>query len=765
MKVSKFRVRIILVTLFVIAVWIRFNAAGEQLYPYYKGESATNYGHAKLIAESGTLPPLVTKMSWPDGYPPSRVGPNGVEYVTGISYRVVSLFSDLSLKEFSGYLSMLILSLCVFPFFSLARHLWYSRAAGVLAAFFVAFSTPLITVTMGREYLHGPYAILLISCHLALFVAYLGRPSTAVLVLSPLLALALAAVWRVADLYLAFFAVLLLLCSGEDTRQRSKLMVAHLVVMLVAGVLLPHLRADRFLLSWPLFIVLTSTVYLFTKRSLPSKIPGWVWVAGGTIILTLLVRPIAGGGIGTLSDVEYWFYRLRFLFGRPDDPLALSDTARFLWTQAHASPLVITLVALFLPFLFLVRETIVALRDIREEHKVVIWPPVALAFVGVILFLIDRTAVTAAALGLFTLAAASARGITRTVRPRIIAVTIACAIMLLQTLALSGGANPTHRIASVFGISPRQADEFLWLSVGNADLDLVRHLTTRTSVVDATLAPPAISSLLVSFAGRTTVLTPGVYTANEMERTNGHMAKFYDHEDELYAVCDAHDIKYVLYTIDLALDRSNYSPRFATGLSHVDEQSLVHKMHFEPETLTHFNLVYENDNYRLFRVTKSMEPVFLTDHPPVYDKSTLRRHAGDYEQFYEAIVDALLTYQLALDAQAQGNDPEAVWRFRYCLGIVPGYTNAWLGVGDSLLRMGDIEAANAAYGRALESSPDNALALYNSALTLVRLGKPVAAQGLLDVLISSSRDRAMVQQARELKTAIDRDMSSDEQEQ
>ena len=77
--------------------------------------------------------------------------------------------------------------------------------------------------------------------------------------------------------------------------------------------------------------------------------------------------------------------------------------------------------------------------------------------------------------------------------------------------------------------------------------------------------------------------------------------------------------------------------------------------------------------------------------------------------------------------------------------------------------MGDIEAANAAYGRALESSPDNSLALYNTALTLVRLGKPVAAQGLLDVLISSSRDRATVQQARELKAAIERDMSADEE--
>ena len=213
-------------------------------------------------------------------------------------------------------------------------------------------------------------------------------------------------------------------------------------------------------------------------------------------------------------------------------------------------------------------------------------------------------------------------------------------------------------------------------------------------------------------------------------------------------------------SIDLVLDTSNYSPRFGVGLRHAPEKSLAYKMHFEPETLTHFNLLYQNDNYRVFRVTKSMEPVFLTDHPPVYDKNTLQRYAGNTEKFYEAIVDALLTYQLALNAQAQGNDPEAVRRFRYCLGIAPRYTVAWLGAGDSLFRMGDIEAANAAYGRALESSPDHPLALYNKALAMVRLGKPVEAQGLLDVLISSSRDRAMVQQARDLKAAIERDQSS-----
>jgi hypothetical protein len=523
------------------------------------------------------------------------------------------------------------------------------------------------------------------------------------------------------------------------------------------------LRAERFLLGWPFLLVVVSTIYLFARRSLPGKIPWWVWVAGGTIVLAVTARPLASGGIGTLSDAEYWLYRLRFLSGKPSDPLALPDTVRSLWTQAHTYPRPITLVAFFLPFVFLVRAVIVALRDVGKQHKVVVWPPVALAALGVAFFLIDRTAVLAAALGMFTLAAAGARGITRDFRRRIIPVAIASVVMLVQAVVPQGKANPTQQIASAFRIPSSHTEGFLWISIGNADLELVKYLTQRTSVNDPMLAVPTVSSLLVAFAGRTAVLSAGVYTAEMTERVREHTAALYGNEDELYALCKARGIRYVLYTIDLALDTSTYSPRYRAGLRVVREGSPAHRMHFEPETLRHFNLVYENDNYRLFRVTESMEPVFLTAHSPVYDEETLRRYGGDYERFYAAIVDALLTYQLALDAQARGDDAEAVRRFRYCLGIAPRYTDAWLGVGDSLFRMGDIEAANAAYGRALDSSPDNALALYNSALTLVRLGKPLEAQGLLDVLIASSRDRYMVEQARELKAAIERDMALDEE--
>jgi len=330
-------------------------------------------------------------------------------------------------------------------------------------------------------------------------------------------------------------------------------------------------------------------------------------------------------------------------------------------------------------------------------------------------------------------------------------------IVFLQAVVPFGKANPTHMLASAFRVSTQQNDGFLWISIGNADLELVRYMATRTSVRDAILSPPRISSLLVVFAGRTTVITPGVYTLDTMERTSNSMVKFYDHEDELYSLCEANDIQYVLYSIDLLLDTSSYSTRYAVGRTGIDNESLVYKMHFSPENLKHFNLVYQNDNYRLFRVTREMEPVFLTDHPPVFQEALLERHGGSIDSFYASVVDALLAYQLAINAQSQGDDQEAIRRFRYCLEITPRFTNGWLGVGDSLFRMGNVEAANAAYSRALETAPDNPKALFNTALTMAQLGRVREAYGLLDVLISSSRERAMVERAQELKAALERD--------
>ncbi len=757
MTISKPGTRAILIVLFAAAVWVRLENLNAFIYPYFKGESATAYRHAGLIAQTGTLPPVDSRAFWPDGYAPARVGPNGVEYVTGRAFRVVSAFSDLSLRKVAGRMTIVAFSLCVFTFYFLAKNLWSSRSAGLLAAFFVAFSSPLIAATYGRDYGHGPYALLLTSLHLGLVIAYLRQPSRRTLALAALVAMALAAGWETADLYIVLIAAVVVFAASPNEKLRAHFLAGHVLAMTIAGIVLTHLRAERYLASWPFMCLLSVTAYVLVKRWLPSKVPAWVYVAAATGALSVLARPFMSDGGGALSTEEYWLYRLRFLAGKPDDPLALSDTARFLWSHAHTYPSPYTLFGFFLPFVLLIPPAIGSLRRLRPEQKSTLWLTLSFAVGGVILFLIDRSAVHAAGLGFFPLAAVSACTAGGRRRGRIVAISSACVLMLLQALVPPGKANPTRMAASSLGLSAEPTDGFLWVSIGSADRELIGHLATRASVKDVILAPPAIASLLVGFGGRTAAIASGVSTVDAMQRTNGYMMKYYDPEDELFGVCDSYEIPYVLYSIDLLLDTSKDSPRFAAGLTGVNEESLAYRMHFEPESLEHFNLVYENDGYRLFRVTRKMEPFFLTDHPPVYQKSILARHDNDLRTFYEAIVDALLTYELALEAHGRGEDDEAIRRFRYCLELAPRFTKAWLGVGDSLFRLGEIEAANAAYSRALEAAPDNPDALYNTALTLARLGKGEEAAGLLDVLIASTRDRDTVDKAQDLKAHIEAD--------
>jgi tetratricopeptide (TPR) repeat protein len=758
MTVPKSGVRAILIFLFAAAVWIRLQSAG--LYPYYHGESATNFRHTSLISKSGSLPATDDRTWWPEGYSPARVGPNGVEYLTGYAFRVVSLFSDISEKNFAGRLSIFVFSLSVFTFYAFTQKLWLSRAAGLFAAFLIAFSGPLIAVTHGREFTHGPFSIVLISLHLLFLLGFLRNPTLGASLLASGVAFALLATSEIADLYLVLTAVTVVLAAGPSVIHHRRFLLAHLVVMVFAGVLLPHLRAERFLLGWPLIFVLLSTGYLFAKSVLPARIPGWVYIIATTAAITLVAKTFTVGGIDKLSYLEYWLYRFRFAFGKPDDPNALTDAARFIWTHAHSHPSPYTILVFFLPLLFLVPPVITSLRHLRSSGKTTVWPPIALAAFGTALFLLDRSAVFAAVLFLYPLVAISARSINRHVRTRVGPIAVAALLILMQSLPV-GKANAIYHLASSFGFSTAPSDGFLWVSIGNADQELVRHLLTRSSVGDTQLAPPTISSLMTAFAGRKTILTPGVFTVEAMERTDSYMSKYYDHEDELFAVCDSEGIKYVLYSIDLLLDTSDYSPRYYAGISEVDKRSLAYEMHFEPQNLKHFNLVYQNDNYRLFRVTKEMEPFFLTDHPPVYQKSVLDEHGDDLGSFYESIVDVLLTYQGAVRAQALGNNEEAVRRYRYCLEKVPRFTRAWLGAGDALFRLDDLEAANAAYLRALQISPDHPMALYNTALTQARMGNVDEAIGLLDVLISSESDRDLVNQAKELKSVLERGIPLD----
>jgi hypothetical protein len=704
MTLGRRQIALVLIALYVGAVWARLESLGAQEYPYFDGESGTNYRYARTIAAEGSLPAADTSALPPGGFSPAAARPNGAEYLAGFAFRLVHPFSDVAEKQFASVLTILVSSLCVFTFFFLARAIWSCAAAGVFAAFLAAFFGPLAAVTDGREFLHAPYAFLLVTAHLALFMRYVSRPSTARAVIAAFAALALFGVWNAAGLYAVLFIVGVLAFAPLARRDRRRIAAAHAAAIAVALAAFPYLRS---------------------------------------------------GGSGLAAPAAYWFYRLRFLAGKPDDPSALPAVVRLLWNGDRAASGPYALLAFFLPLVWLVPAAVSAIRERRRESKTPVAVPLAAAAIATALFLVDRSAVFAAALAGILFVSGTFRGFSRGWPSRIGPVFVAAAIVATSSPLFSPSADLTRLAGSRAGLYPPRPGGFTWVSVGNADRELVRHLVTRTSTrSDVILAPSDVSSVIAGFAGRHTVVAPGVFTPEMAARTVEITAAFYTDERRLAETCGAAGATYVLYSIDVLLDASPYSPRYLAGFDGNVAETLAYRMHFAPEKLRNFQLVYENDNYRLFRLTAGSEPVFLSDHPPVYQEAILRALGNDLGAFYGRIVDILATYRTAVAAQARGDEEAAISRFRYCLEHAPFFTRAWLGVGDSLLRMGKPEEAYAAYRRVLSYAPDDTHALYYGALSLAYTGKRDDALRLIGLLLSATGDVDIRKEAIELERAL-----------
>jgi hypothetical protein len=765
MKIRGSGVAVILFLMYVLAVWVRLDSVGRPEYPYFKGVSGTNFRYANLITEKGTLPQSDTKAAWPDGYSPLRVRPGGIEYSSGLSFRLAGLFTDYSPREFSKILTVLCFCLTVFVLYSLTYAIWNCQAAAFFAAFLIAFARPVVEVTNGKEFLHVTFALILVSIHILLYLRYRRDFSPFTAVLAGLTAIALLGVWEPAPLYMVIYVVMCFFTPHLAPTYRKRFISLQAGALILSGMLMPHLTAQRYLFSWPFFFVLLTAVYVFLRPTRHKRTLGIIAIAAGTVLLSVVFKAFRTSGLDAVSPVQYGLYRLRFLFGKPADSTVLPDAVRFLWSHVNSHPDAYSVFSFLFPVVFLVPGMAAALRELRRSARSFSCVALILALLGLLVFLIDRRMIVFAALGVFPIAAVSLFSIRKHLLTRGIPMAVAAYLVISQSFHPGSAANVTYALGARLGLEPEKPHGFVWASLGNADRELVRFIVSRTSVSDPFLSSSEMSSLVVAFAGRTSLLVPGVHSTQSMRRTMNLTSAYFRDEESLYDTCRQLGVKHILYSIDFLLDRSKHSPLYMSGMTVAGENSVAFRMHFKPETLVRFTLEYENDNYRLFKVTDAPQPMFLTDHPIVYQLDILERHGDDLDAFYDRVIDLLVTYLTASRAAARGEDDAAVGRFRYCLDQAPRFSKAWIGLGQSLLRLGKLQEANQVFMTVVNYAPDNPQALYFGALTHANLGRREEALGLLDILLSSGGDRDFRQMGRELKTILQsvppRDRSSD----
>jgi len=754
MTLSRYATLTVLALIYVLAVGARLHT-GTQTSPYFPGASAMNYRHAMAVADGQSLAASTNKANWPDGYRPAAYRASGVEYFAGYTYKVVHYFSNVDGRVFVRRLVVLLFSLCVFTLYAFVRRLWDCQAAGLLAAGLVAAFVPLVHATNGREFGHAPFAILLITVHALALLDFHRRGRVASGVAAAAVGFLLAAAWELGVYYVAAALCVVVFVGARPGPGRAWVMGLHAVVVLAACALLPYLRETRAMFSWPVVL----TVFVAAAEFLPGRLSGRprraLAVAVATLVLTAILTPLRAGASESVPVAGYAWTRLRFLFAKPVSPQLLPDAIRALWSVDHAPPSAAARLDFFLPLAFFAVGAGLAWRERMARRRTALLTTTAAGAAAVVAFALDRSAVALAAVAVLPALASVGVGFRAAARSRGPVVAVGAYLVLAQLVFPFGAANPVFQIAKSGGVALRDPDKFLWVGLEDTDKALVRFVATRTAVADPFLSSTDLTALLLAFSGRTSVPLPGAVDTAHLER-NARLARaVYEDEGRLYETCRQLGVRYVVYSIDMFLDTTRYSPSYLAGLRDVSPESAAFQMQFHPESLHQFTLVYENEHHRLFRVTAEQEPVFLTDHPPVYQLEVFDRAGRDVAGFRQRVIDLMISYHDAREAAYRGDFDGALKKLDWCLEVAPHFTLARIAKGTTLSLAGRFEEARDVLLSVIEYAPDNANALYHAAYALAALGETDRAREYLDVFFTTTKDKDLIEKGRLLKTFIE----------
>jgi hypothetical protein len=751
MKMSRRVVLFILCLLFVAAIGARVSTTDKDNSPYYRGTSAMSYRHAIEVAEGHSLTAHDAKANAPEGYVPARYRAAGAETLSGLVFRAFHLVSEMDGREFTRRLTLLLAGLCVFTAYGAASRLWDSRGAGILAAFLVAFEPALVTATNGRTFSHAIFAAFFASLYAAIALRTLTTSSRHGSWIAALVAFLLLWVWEPARYGLLAWMLPVALGSFVDRRTRIWFVCSHAIVILLAVCLFPHLVATRAAGAWTTAAVLSAAAVALLPE---SRRKGWraaaAWVAG-TALLTLIATPFRAGASEQFPAIAYVWTRIRYAFGRPAAGL-LSDWMRYLWSADHAPMTPEQMIQLFVP-LVLCAVAWVTNRAVRLP-RARFTTTLALCALASMACALDRSLLPITALAIVILVSGAAAGLDWKRWKQSAFVVLGSYAALSGVVLPRTAIDPTHQIVRAAGVESRDPATFAWISFENTDRELIRFISARTSVHECIFAPDNLSALLLAFSGRTSATLCGATSRVPANRSVEMTRGFYRDEDTFYDLCRRDKIDYVLYTVDMLLDSGSYSPLYLAGVSAITPECVAVRMHFQPESLRHFTLIYENEHHRLFKVTETAQPVFLTDHPLYYQGRLFMDSGGDFEHFRQRVLWLMGGCAAGMGARARGDSEKARQLLDQCVRYAPSFTKARLELAYTFMDLGRYQAARDQISAIIQYAPDNPTALYAAAYTQVQMGHPDAAQPFL-TLLNQTGDRTLVEKGKSLQYYID----------
>ena len=599
-----------------------FSRLGRGDQATYWMESAQRYRYVDMVARGEPIPRIDARMQAPDGYVTAS-DTIGQEWIYG--HLAQRRPDDWSVSRFVRFLTRLVAVSAMIPMAWLGWVLTRRRDAALVAALLYGFALPVVERGNGAVLFREDLAFPVLLCHLAALAGWARAPRWPRALLAGLLLALSLLLWKVVSFYALLLLVFLAIAWWLEKAEPRVIALTTSLLFGPAAIasLGPwSLRYDQFLMS---------TQMLGAVGIVVGCVLGWRKI-GPRWLGPLLLVGIVTAGRALLPDQgsydhawETILAKLSTFDQKPLDPLELSFHARHYWTGNYESPTLRRLardwpwlLAVGLPGVF---ALLGQLRRGGAPWPGPIPPPPTKLFDGdgpsgvmsplLVWFTLWLVGSFLAVyfmfvkLTLFAAVALAALGALGWSAPRRLRVLRRLATLPFLVGVVLHGVGLAPALEGAF-VDPDEADQDGVSEVvvfpPDAFQDLAAWVTESTEQDEAFLASFQISPFLLTYLDRPTVLHC-FFEGDLLARLEEVVLARFEDEQTLWEVARRYGVTWYVHEAHYVLRTDpRMSQRYVAGAMDWPAESAAVRMQYAPETLKHFELAWENDWFRVFRV-------------------------------------------------------------------------------------------------------------------------------------------------------------------
>ncbi len=748
MNFKNFLIIITLLIIYSISIQYRIRLSKNPEYydpedptAFYWTENALQYHYAELVGNGKSIPVFDSKLQAPEGVKVFENLTIFMEYPCGWLYRFLKLkernilFHTWAIIFIAG-----CASLGIFAVYLLSRAIGINHFYSIIAGLLFNFSL----VAVGRStfgFLNEDFTLPFIICGIAGYFYALKNPKHKIFfsILSGVCFLISLCSWHFSRfVFLVFILVaifnLWIFEKGLKIKENAVILFYTILIPFIGSIFVPVLKSRLYFISVPFalgFGVILG-IFLFAAKSvkpLISSFRGWCSIITGLVFLITFV--IISKSLNIEAEyVHVWSLiknKIKFFGIKPANPELLDYPARSLWIEAFNSPHPVSLFKNLFPIIIPAIFSFIYLLKTKFAESVIR----QFIFLCILFFLsyimIERMGIVnnyfISILGVIigTIKLTKNQKFYKYLMPSVIML-----IFLFNFYQGYNLHNPTGYIKllrKIFG-NETTTEIYNW-RLNNAEV--VRFIKYKTPEDAILLSSFGVGPLIFTYAQRAIVLQPKFEVKNCQKRVREFFESIYSIEDDFYNFCKKYKVNYFLYDIKMLLDNSSDGGRWIAGNTKIKPNSTVFLMHFSPEDLKHFELIYQNNFYRLYRVIgKNESRTFLNFvYHLIYDLKAFGNQTKEIEFFddrYTNEVIARIRKAKSLLQQANAiliRDPErASQLMEKSIALYPNLIGSATTLGIACALSGRIEMGLTLCKKEVEINPLFPLGRYNLAYCL-----------------------------------------------